>query len=33
MSPQLEANTVIPARHYAVSVRVEPPPIDNCGAS
>ena len=26
VSPQLEANTVIPARLYAVSVRVEPPP-------
>ena len=26
MSPQLEANTIIPARLYAVSVRVEPPP-------
>jgi len=26
LSPQLEANTIIPARQYAVSVRVEPPP-------
>ena len=26
VSPQLEANTIIPVRQYAVSVRVEPPP-------
>ena len=31
--PQLEANTRIPVRLYAVSVGVEPPPCVNCGAS
>jgi len=29
--PQLEANSVIPVRLYAVSVRVEPPPSITAG--
>ena len=33
VSPQLEANSIIPVRQYAVSVRVEPPPFENCGAA
>jgi len=33
VSPQLEANHVIPERQFAVTVGVEPPPCKNRGAS